>query len=528
MIETPPGSPAGGAFRRFRFWSSWGLQARMTISYVWVTVVSLLVLTGVNIAFVALLVTGGVLPEEANDALQPLVVHQAQVYAFEAELQANRSALNPQTTFQPGQPGTLQAPHGNNFVRIFYTNTRASGASQSAFALLIAPTAQIVASSSSGQYPITAPVSALLPQSMPAITNALAGRAASGIENLTAPDGLIYAVEPVWSQERTTIGAIYVQEPIRSLHASFVTLLYPWAIVGIVFLSALLLVVAPLLGGLFGTLTTRGLVRRVRALGTATAQVATGDYAQRVSVSRNDEVGQLEQHFNHMTAQLAGSIRARQELAAQNARLVERARISRELHDAISQEVFSLRMLADGLQAALPADSALQPQITALEQTTTNIARELHALLLEMRPLQLEDQGLAEALEELASIYRTRLGLTVTTSITPVPLTPQAEHTLLRIAQEALTNAVRHGHATTITLNLHPQPQTIVFTITNDGQGFEPTRQGTAQGFGLRLMQERVQEMQGTFEVQTTPGRGTCVSIYLPKERSDDSRRHCG
>ncbi len=214
-----------------------------------------------------------------------------------------------------------------------------------------------------------------------------------------------------------------MQEPIRSLHASFVTLLYPWAVVGIVFLCGLLLVVAPLLGGLFGTLTTRGLVRRVRALGTATAQVATGDYAQRVSVSRNDEVGQLEQHFNHMAAQLAGSIRARQELAAQNARLVERARISRELHDAISQEVFSLRMLADGLQAALPADSALQPQITTLEQTTTNIAREMNALLLEMRPLQLEDQGLARALEELAIIYRTRLGLTVTTSITPVPLT---------------------------------------------------------------------------------------------------------
>jgi signal transduction histidine kinase len=190
--------------------------------------------------------------------------------------------------------------------------------------------------------------------------------------------------------------------------------------------------------------------------------------------------------------------------------------------------VFSLRMLADGFQAALPEDSALQPQITALVQTTTSITRELHALLLEMRPLQLEHQGLAEALEALASIYRTRLGLTVTTALTPVSLTPQAEHTLLRIAQEALTNAVRHGHATTITLNLHAQQQTIVFTITDDGQGFEPTRQGTAQGFGLRLMQERVQEMQGTFEVQTTPGRGTCVSIYLPKEGSDDSRRDCG
>jgi len=286
--------------------------------------------------------------------------------------------------------------------------------------------------------------------------------------------------------------------------------------------------VTPLIGGLFGTMTTRRMVDRVRKLVTATTQVANGQYTQRVIVTRNDEIGQLEYQFNCMAEQLVESITQREVLAEQNARFAERARISRELHDAISQDLFSLRMLADGLQAALPTDSALQPQVTTLEQTTTNIARELHALLLEMRPLQLEEQGLAEALGALASIYRTRLGLTVTTALTPVPLTPQAEHTLLRIAQEALTNAVRHGHATTITLNLHPQQQTIVFTITDDGQGFEPTRQGTLQGFGLRLMQERIQEMQGTFKVETAPGHGTRVSVCLPQEVSDDSRRHCG
>ncbi len=509
----------------FRFLRSSGLQARMTISYVWVTVVSLLVLTGVTIVFVALVITEGVLPAEANDALKPLVVHQAQVYALEAALQANGSTLNPQTTFQPGQPGTLLPPHGSDSSDILSVNTHASATSLSAFALLIAPTAQIVASSSPGQYPINASVSILLPRRLSAISNALAGTADSGIENLTARDGVIYAVEPVWSQEHTTLGALYVQAPIRSLHASFVTLLYPSPILGTVFLAGFLLVVAPLLGGLFGTMTTRGLVRRVQTLGAATAQVTDGDYAQRVSVGRDDEIGHLEQHFNRMAAQLAESLSARQELAAQNARLGERARISRELHDAISQEVFSLRMLADGLQAALPADSALQPQITALEQTTSSISREMRALLLEMRPLQLEDQGLAEALEELASVYRTRLGLTVTTSITPAPLTPQAEHTLLRIAQEALTNAVRHGHASSITLNLHPQQDTVIFTITDDGQGFEPTAQGTSPGLGLRLMQERIAELNGTFEIQTMPGRGTCVSIGLPQEESDDSRR---
>ena len=289
-----------------------------------------------------------------------------------------------------------------------------------------------------------------------------------------------------------------------------------------------IVLVTPLIGGLFGTLTTRRIVDRVRKLVTATTKIANGQYTQRVIITRNDEIGQLEYQFNRMAEQLEESIAQREVLAEQNARFAERARISRELHDAISQDLFSLRMMANGLQAALPVDSTFQLQITTLDQTTTNIARELHALLLEMRPLQLENQGLAEALEALASIYRTRLGLTVTTAITPCSLMPQAEHTLLRIAQEALTNAVRHGHATTITLDLHAQPQSIVFTITDNGQGFELASQGTSQGFGLRLMQERVQEMQGSFEVQTGPGCGTCISVCLPKEESDDSRRHCG
>ena len=311
-------------------------------------------------------------------------------------------------------------------------------------------------------------------------------------------------------------------------HPTHLPPLITFPLQGALVMFLVIVLIIPLIGGLFGTLTTRRIVYRVRKLVTATTQIANGPYTQRVIVTRDDEIGQLEYQFNRMAEQLEESIEQREMLAEQNARFAERARISRELHDAISQDLFSLRMMANGLQALLPVDSTFQLQITTLEQTTTNIARELHALLLEMRPLQLENQGLAEALEALASIYRTRLGLTVTTAITPCSLTPQAEHTLLRIAQEALTNAVRHGHATTITLDLHAQPQSIVFTITDDGQGFELASQGTSQGFGLRLMLERVQEMQGSFEVQTGPGSGTCISVCLPKEESDDSRRHCG
>src|SRR5262245_36259170 len=206
MWETAPETPTAGAYRRFRVWGRVGLQARMTLSYVWVTVVSLLLLTGLAMTLLAIVITGGVLPQEANDALKPLVVQQAQVYALEASLQAGGSALNPQTTFQPGQPETLLPPHGSDALTIPYVNPGAGGASQSAFALLIAPPAEIMASSAPGQYRLTATASALLPQRLPVVTNALAGRAGSGVNTLTTLEGVTYAVEPVWSQEHTTLG----------------------------------------------------------------------------------------------------------------------------------------------------------------------------------------------------------------------------------------------------------------------------------------------------------------------------------
>lgn len=285
---------------------------------------------------------------------------------------------------------------------------------------------------------------------------------------------------------------------------------------GALVMIMVILLVAPVIGGLFGTMTTRGMVGRVRKLVTATTQFAHGKYAQRVRVTRNDEIGQLEAQFNRMAEQLEESIAQREMLADQNARLAERARISRELHDAISQDLFSLRMLADGLHMALPEDSDLQPQIVTLEQTATNMIREMRALLLEMRPTQLAHLGLAAALEDLAASYRTRLGITVTTTIALVLLEDRVERTLLRIAQETLSNAVRHGDAKVITLSLAPQEDTIVFSIVDNGKGFSLEEGLTQHGLGLRLMQERVHELHGGFELKTTPGQGTCIQVCLP------------
>jgi len=230
-----------------------------------------------------------------------------------------------------------------------------------------------------------------------------------------------------------------------------------------------------------------------------------------------------------MAEQMVENITRRQQLAEENARLEERSRISRELHDAVSQDLFSLRMLADGLHEAARAGASaadLRPQIAELEQTTGNMTREMRALLLEMRPTGLANHGLVGALRELAHAYSTRLGITVTADITPdAPngmLGVKTEHALLRIAQEALANAARHSGASLISLRLASDGAAVTLMVTDNGEGFAAQDGDGRHGLGLRIMQERVAELHGTFNLTTAPGQGTRISVCLPVEMVND------
>ncbi|HEX6557340.1 MAG TPA: sensor histidine kinase [Ktedonobacteraceae bacterium] len=323
-----------------------------------------------------------------------------------------------------------------------------------------------------------------------------------------------------------TVASVFVLESLALAINGFSVLQFTGPVTRIILAS--LIITAPI-GGLFGLITTRSLVGRIQHLVLATGRFAEGNYTQRVPVSRADEVGQLEQQFNRMAEQLVASIAQQQALAEQNARIQERARISRELHDAISQNLFSLRTLTDGLQSAIQGGARvadLQPHIELLEQTTNIMTREMRALLLEMRPPQLEGLELSEALAALADAYTSRLGIAVTTSVAPIILNATTEQALLRIAQEALSNAARHANATLITLSLAVCEQVITLTITDNGQGMSRDASDKSYGLGLRLMQERVQELQGSFLLDSNPGQGTRIEIRVPEEVAGDTRPH--
>jgi signal transduction histidine kinase len=302
---------------------------------------------------------------------------------------------------------------------------------------------------------------------------------------------------------------IYVQAPVQAQTIGSLASAEPLLLPGLI----VLLLAVPV-GTLFGLLTTRGVVRRLRRLAGTSASYADGDFAQRVALGPPDEVGKLERNFNEMAARLQEAVRRERLLAEKSARLAERSRISRELHDSISQDLFSLSLLAGGLEKALPSDSPVRAEVQTLAETVQSTNREMRALLLELRPSTLDEKGLVAALEELASNYSARLGIKVDADLEAISMAPAAEVAALRIAQESLANAIKHAHATTIKLGMHRRGEHAEITVSDDGRGF--VANGKSQGLGLRLMRERVDELGGSLAIESREGEGTTVAATLP------------
>jgi signal transduction histidine kinase len=163
----------------------------------------------------------------------------------------------------------------------------------------------------------------------------------------------------------------------------------------------------------------------------------------------------------------------------------------------------------------------------AAEQLQAEI-QNLRALISELRPPALDDLGLEAAIGALAERTRQQ-GLDVRLSIDLRPGSKQAserlgreiETTVYRIAQEALTNARKHGAATRVNVDLWEDDSNVHLTVQDDGHGFDMNSKG--QGFGLVGITERVELLQGELEINSTPGKGTTLSVTVPSRRAAPS-----
>ncbi|WP_248963651.1 HAMP domain-containing sensor histidine kinase [Sphaerisporangium perillae] len=270
----------------------------------------------------------------------------------------------------------------------------------------------------------------------------------------------------------------------------------------------------------FGLLSTRKLIKRIQRLAAGAATMADGDLTSRVPVSAGDEIGRLEEGFNVMAERLVAAGRVERELAGAQARRLERTRIARELHDSVSQDLFSLSLVARSLRRTLPESSRFQEQAESMVKTVEHTMREMRAMLLQLRPIALEEAGLVATLRDLCEAFQVRLGVTVDTELQEVRLGPGAEHAVLRIVQEALSNATRHGGAQRIELRLSQEGEDVEIVVRDYGRGFDMERNQDRHGMGLEMMRERVIEVGGVIEVVSAPASGTTVRVRIPAEEA--------
>ncbi|WP_027214563.1 cache domain-containing protein [Burkholderia sp. WSM2232] len=203
----------------------------------------------------------------------------------------------------------------------------------------------------------------------------------------------------------------------------------------------------------------------------------------------------------------------------------ERARLSRELHDGISQMMVSVKLLLESALARFErsetrvpaAEAALSTSLTRLGDTLREVRRISHAL----RPSMLDDLGVAAAIEqltrELGEQSGIEIGFTQITHTHAASLTDAVNTVLFRIAQEALTNIVRHAHASNAALALEISNDAVTLSIADNGRGFDVTHAfvGRRSGVGLRNMRERVEALGGTLALSSQPGH-TLVTARVP------------
>jgi signal transduction histidine kinase len=214
-------------------------------------------------------------------------------------------------------------------------------------------------------------------------------------------------------------------------------------------------------------------------------------------------------------------------VAVQNARLYEQAqaiaaleertRLARELHDSVSQALYGIALGTRTARVLLDRDPSKVPEsleyVLSLAQAGLS---EMRALIFELRPESLENEGLTAALATQATSLQARYHIEVKAQLCPEPDIPiEVKEALYRIAREALHNTVKHAKAQHVTLSVVCSAAGVGLDVLDDGVGFE-TDQLFPGHLGLKSMRERATRLHGSLEIDSVPGSGTRVTVRIP------------
>lgn len=280
-------------------------------------------------------------------------------------------------------------------------------------------------------------------------------------------------------------------------------------------------------GAAFGFLRSYPIRNRLDILGDAMSSLEKGNPSLPIPSLGYDEIGRLGDQLVRLGRKWEEQVTSLQRLSTNNAELAskarmtavveERQRLARELHDAVSQQLFAISMTATAVGRTLDQDfERARRQVELIEEMAAAAQSEMRALLLHLRPVHLEGKRLVEAIPELVDEMRAKIAIDIALDMEEdLLLNIGLENHLFRIVQEALSNTLRHAKATKMDIVLQRRGDSVRLGIRDNGVGFDPMLKRHAS-YGMVSMEERVNEIGGSLNIASAPGKGTRIEIRVP------------
>ncbi len=247
-----------------------------------------------------------------------------------------------------------------------------------------------------------------------------------------------------------------------------------------------------------------------------------GTWIQHLSgVSARDAAGRRVRTFG-VLRDITDRKRAEEALHDLSRRLIqayedERALLARELHDDLTQRLAVLAIDVGRAERTAP-DGAQVEAMRSIREGLVRLSEDVHSLAYQLHPSVLEELGLAEALRTECERLSRQGRVNVSARLAPLSelVGKDTALCLFRVAQEALNNVVRHARARAATVDLRPMDEGLLLAVRDDGVGFDPASPGTGRSLGLASMRERVQLVNGTLDIESSPGHGTAIIVWVP------------
>ncbi|MHA0858166.1 sensor histidine kinase [Paenibacillus sp. CMAA1364] len=288
-----------------------------------------------------------------------------------------------------------------------------------------------------------------------------------------------------------------------------------------------LLIVPVGLGVISGFVQSYRMKRKLDLLRVTLLSWEKGSVSRSLPMLGQDEVGRLGEQFGRISKKWEDQVTTLQRLSTHNAELAEQARVSaiveerqrlaRELHDAVSQQLFAISMTATAVGRTLDKDfDKAKRQVTLIEEMSAVAQSEMRALLLHLRPVYLEGKPLEQGLTELVNEFKVKVPMDIIFEMDKgIHLMKGIENHLFRIIQEAMSNTLRHSKANKMEIRIHQKQDTLRLVIRDDGIGFELDDKKQTS-YGLLNMKERVMEIGGSIQWITAINKGTRIEIAIP------------